>query len=376
MRRALITRGTLTVLAALAVTPAGGACQRSTPSRAAPATASYTVGARPRAIATADLNGDGRLDVVVANSGDGTASILLGAGGGRLRPAPGSPVAAGREPSDVKVVDLDRDGDADLAFANHETPTVTVLLNDGRARFAAAAGSPFNTGARPHVHGLATGDFDGDGWQDVAVESADTKEVRVLRGGARGLGEVVAVPVGAMPYFRLGAANVAGDSYPDVLVPGHGDSTVRLVHRQGGRLVMAPRTIRLTDRAWVVVAGDVNGDRRQDIVVAQTDAVSVWLAGRDGFDAAAGSPLALRGATEVTTGDLTGDGVADVAVGPWDGDEVTVLAGPTLAARRVRTCERPIGLAIADVDGDRRSELLAACPTQNRLLVVTAPLGR
>jgi hypothetical protein len=276
----------------------------------------------------------------------------------------------------VDAADFDRDGDSDLAFANHETSTVTVLLNDGRARFTAARGSPFDTGARPHVHGLATGDFDGDGWLDLAVDSADTDEVRVLRGGPRGLGEVVAFSLGTMPYYRLGAADVAGDERPDVLVPGHSDSTVRGIQREGGVLVPAPLTIRLSDKPWMVVGDDVSGDRRNDIIVVETNSVSVWLAGRDGFSPAQGSPFKVTGATEVATGDLDGDGVADVAIGPWDGNEVTLLVGRGLTALKVHTCEQPIGLAIADLNGDRRGELLAACANDNRLVVVTLPFGR
>jgi len=335
----------------------------------------YDVGAQPRAIATGDLDQDGRLDAVVANSGDATLTVLLGVAGRLLRPA-ASPVPAGQEPSDVDAADLDRDGDVDLVVANHETSNITVLINDGHAHFVPAPGSPFNTGARPHVHGIATGDFNGDGWMDVAVESADTKEVRVLRDGPRGLGEVVAISIGTMPYYRLGAADVTGDGHPDVLVPGQGDNTVRVVQREGGSLVLAGWTIRLSDKPWMVVGDDVNGDRRTDIIVVHSNAASVWLAGRDGFSQATGSPFTVSGATEVATGDLDDDGIADVAVGPWHGDEVTVLTGPKLAPRKVRTCERPIGLAIADLDGDHRGELLAACATQNRLVIVTFPSGR
>lgn len=89
--------------------------------------ASYDVRARPRAIATGDLNSDAALDVAVANSADGTVSILRGVGGGRLRPAASLPFPAGQEPSDVDAADLDRDGDVDLVFANHETSRVTFF---------------------------------------------------------------------------------------------------------------------------------------------------------------------------------------------------------------------------------------------------------
>ncbi len=360
----------LSLLAALAC----AGCRGSRASAEAPSVASYDVGARPRSIAVSDLNGDGHRDVVVANSSDGTLTLLLGVGDGRLRPSP-APIPAGNQPSDVDAIDLDQDGDDDLVVANHETSGITVLINDGQAHFTPAPGSPFDSGARPHVHGVATGDFDGDGWVDVAVESADTKDVVIFAGGPGGLGAAppVRVAVGTMPYHRLGAADVTRDGIADILVPGHGDNTVRVV--QGGRdggaagFVLADATIRLASKPWMVLGADVNADRRNDLVVVQTDAVSVWLGGPARFSEAPGSPFRVPGATQVATGDLDGDGTPEIAVGPWDGDEVTILAGRTLTMRKVLACERPLAVAIADLDGDGKGELLAASSTENRLVV-------
>jgi hypothetical protein len=329
----------------------------------------YGVGARPRAIAVADFNGDRLRDVAVANAGDGTVTVLLGDGAGQLRSAVA--YVAGQEPSDVDAADLDRDGDADLILANHETANITLLLNDGRGVFVPAAGSPFATGARPHVHGLATGDLDGDGWTDVAVESADTKEVRVLLGGPRGFSPVVAIPVGTMPYSRIGIGSVTADGSTNVLVPGHGDNTIRAIANEGGVLRATALPIRLAAQPWMVVAGDVSGDGRHDVVVLESDGLSIWLASGSGFAPGPGSPFSIRGATEVAIGDLDGDAAADVAVGPWDGDEVTVILGGGALSRRVQMCERPIGLAIADLDGDGRGELLATCTNRNQLAVTT-----
>jgi len=344
-------------------------CHGTSASPRAPSLDSYVVGSRPRSVAVADLNHDGRRDVVVGNAGDGTLTVLVGAGDGRLSPM-GSAIPCGNDPSFVDAVDLDKDGDADLVVANHETSNITVLLNDGEAKFSPAPGSPFNSGARPHVHGVATGDFDGDGWCDVAVESADTREIRLFRGGPRGLGEAVPIPVGTMPYHRLGAADMTGDGIPDLLVPGNGNSTVFFLQRANGGLAKSSPVIAVPDKPFVVLGGDVSGDGRNDVIAVHAGAVSVLLATSRGFSPSPGSPFSVAGASEAAIGDLDGDGITDIAIAPWDGDEITIIEGGAMTVRKVRACRRPIGLAIADLDGDKRGELLATCSTGNRLVVL------
>lgn len=125
-----------------------------------------------------------------------------------------------------------------------------------------------------------------------------------------------------------------------------------------------------------MLGDDVDGDGHADVIVVLTDAVDIWLSSSSGFAQAPGSPFRVAGATELATGDLDGDGVADVAVGPWSGSDVTLVRGRTFQTRTVRMCERPIGLAIADLDHDGRGELVAACATENRLLVGSWPAKR
>src|SRR5688572_23589719 len=330
---------------------------------------SFDVGVNPRAIAVADLNDDSRLDVVVANSGDGTLTILFGTGDERLLGSP-SLVRAGQEPSDVDALDIDLDGDVDLVVANHETSNITILLNDGLARFEQASYSPIETGAQPHVHGLATADFNGDGWPDVAVDSADTGQVRMLHGSTLGFMESISVDVETVPYFRLGASDVIGDDVTELLVPGHSDQTVRIIQYKSDRYIIA-QTIRLEAQPWMVIGDDVNADGRNDVIVVETDAVSIWLADTEGYSPAQSSPYSIQGATEIATGDINGDHISDIVVGSWDSDEVVVFMGGDLDIRRINICERPIGLAVADLDEDGKSELLATCPLENRLVVAS-----
>ena len=328
---------------------------------------SFDVGTHPRQIAVADLNNDSNLDVVVANSGDGTLTILLGSGDERLLGSPLS-VDAGQEPSDVDALDIDQDGDFDLVVANHETSHITVLLNDGLAQFEQAAYSPVETGARPHLHGLATADFNGDGWADVAVDSADTRQIRMLHGSSLGFTESSSIEVESAPYYRLGASDVIAGGVTDLLVPGHSDQSVRIIQYESD-LYRIAQTIQLEAQPWMVIGDDVNADGRNDVMVVETDAVSIWLADTEGYTPAQASPYSIQGATEIVTGDINGDHISDIVVGSWDSDEVIVIMGGDFVTRRINLCERPIGLAVVDLDEDGRSELLATCPLENRLLV-------
>ena len=99
------------------------------------------------------------------------------------------------------------------------------------------------------------------------------------------------------------------------------------------------------------------------------------LANTEGYSPASGSPYSVRGAPEVVTGDINGDHISDIVVGSWDSDEVTIFMGGDLVTRRINICERPIGLAVADLDEDGTSELLATCPLENRLVVAFPVLG-
>ena len=100
-------------------------------------------GNNPSGVTIGDVSGDGKPDLVVANSGSHTVSILLGSGNGLFAPA--VTYAVGFGPRAAAIADVNGDGKADLAVANEGFNTVSILLGNGNGTFAAAVG--YGTGA-------------------------------------------------------------------------------------------------------------------------------------------------------------------------------------------------------------------------------------
>ena len=80
----------------------------------------------PRFVAIADVNHDGKPDLIVANADSGNVTVLLGDGRGHFQPTKGSPIAAGHLPNDIAVADMNGDGNLDLVIANHQSPYLKI----------------------------------------------------------------------------------------------------------------------------------------------------------------------------------------------------------------------------------------------------------
>src|SRR5579863_5932966 len=143
-------------------------------------------GARAAVLVAADLNADGRPDLIVSNPEAGAVTILLNEGGGRFHSAPGSPFSSGPSPNDFAVANFNHDGHPDLAVVNTQTPFISIFLGNGRGGFHAAPGSPVRTASYPHPHGVAAGDFTGRGAIDLITDSWGHDQIEMLTGDGRG----------------------------------------------------------------------------------------------------------------------------------------------------------------------------------------------
>lgn len=347
------------------------------------------VGTAPGSVEVADVDGDGRPDLVVANEQSNNVTILLGDGKGGFTQARGSPFHAGPAPNDVAVGDFNRDGHVDLAFANHEEKYLTVLLGDGRGGFLPAPHSPFAVDVHPHTHGVATGDLNADGNLDLVTDSWGTDQVAVLVGDGMGgfAGPGVFIAVGKHPYQRLRVADVNRDGKPDVITTNlEGDDvTILLGDGRGGFTRSAGSPFPCGDSPFNFAVGDVNGDGAPDLAIVNspsstsdrhgTDGLTILLGdGAGRFRMMANSPFETgRIPNRVAIGDVNGDGVADIAVSSPDGNTITLfLMGHKGVASRSTLAigGRPKGLAIRDLNGDGKADLAITNIGANTVTVV------
>src|SRR5258706_5120883 len=174
---------------------------------------SFDSGGSPYSVAVADLNGDARLDLVLANPNTNAVSVLLGRNDGTFNPK--SDYAAGTSPQSVIIADVNGDGGADILCANDGSSTVSVLLGHGDGTIGARNYYPTSGGATS----LAIGDLTGDGKLDLAVGSGNG--VSVMRGHGDGtFGPSSGTVIPGAPYFvALGDMN--GDGRLDLVTANH-----------------------------------------------------------------------------------------------------------------------------------------------------------
>jgi hypothetical protein len=349
------------------------------------------VGTAPGSVEVADLNGDGKPDVVVANERSNNVTVLLGNGKGGLTEAKGSPFPAGQQPNDIAIGDFNRDGKLDLAFANHEEKHLTVLLGNGRGGFTPAPHSPFPVEVRPHTHGLAAADLNGDGNPDLVTDSWGSDQVEALfgdgKGGFKSPGTFFAV--GKHPYQRVRAADVNGDGRADIITTNlEGDDvTILLGDGKGGLKPSAGSPFPCGDSPFFVATGDLNGDGKLDLAIVNSPSSTADRTGRDGltlllgdgacgFKRMAGSPFTTgKIPNRLAIGDVNGDGVADVAVTNTDSDNITLFLtsreGAVASSSTIALGKKPKGIALHDLNGDGKADIVVADNGDDNIVILS-----
>ena len=324
----------------------------------------FAVGDSPNAVAVADLNGDGKLDVVTANGSD-DVSVLLGNGDGSFQAQ--QRFAAGDGPNSVAVADLNGDGRLDLVTANSGSDDVSVLLGTGdgtfqaQQRFAAGGGSFFFLDGPRSV---AVADVNSDGRLDL-VTANGSKDVSILLGNGDGTFQSQQrFPGGDFPS-SVAVADLNGDGRLDI-VTANESSNVSIFFGNGDGSFQTEQRFAAGDGPKSVAVIDLNSDSKPDLVTANTnsDDVSVFLGNGNGIFQPQQRFAVGDFPTAVAVADLNGDGKLDIVTANGFSRDVSVLLGngdgTFQAQQRFSVGVFSNAVAVADLNGDGKLDLVTA----------------
>jgi hypothetical protein len=318
------------------------------------------VAAQNSGAALADMDKDGRLDLVLTNAVANELAVLTGRSDGTF-------ISNGSAyPATASVlVDLNADGKADLVYVNSGQNKLSTALGDGGGTFAAARS--FDTDKGPSA--IATGDFNADGKIDVAITCYDTNLVSLLLGN--GDGTFVAqrtFSVGKGPN-ALVAVDLDGDGKLDVVTANTESDNVSVLLGNGTGNFAATREYAAGKAPTAIAAADLNADGKLDIVTSNTDSNN--LAYLQGGTLTPGTLLAAKlyatgtAPSAIAIADVNSDGKLDVVTANSDTNNVAMHAGRgdgTFAAAKFSpTCEFPIALAVAELTGDGKQDAVVQC---------------
>lgn len=353
-------------------------------------------------MAVADVNGDGKPDLVVVNWYDGNLGVLLGNGDGTFEPQ--QTVYDGYHPWLVTAADVNGDGKPDLVVVDAgtydsstqkwENGNVSILLGKGDGTFASP--QSFDDGYNPQS--VVVADVNGDGKPDLLVDNAgtynsttgnyDNAGTAVLLGngnGAFGNPQIVTASQGLMAV-----ADVNGDGKADLLVESAGtyNSTTGKYDNAGVNVLLGNGDGTFQNPQFVAVGNaplsglmvtDVNGDGKPDLVVVNRStydsttgkydnaSVNVLLGKGDGtFQNAKTTSIAGDLTYSMQVADVNGDGIPDLVASDEYGSQVGVMLGigdgyfQAPQTSQVFSYGWKPSLAVADFNGDGKPDIVAA----------------
>ncbi len=305
----------------------------------------YAVGHSPWSDAIADVNGDGKPDLIVANYADNTVGVLLGNGNGTFQAQ--TTYAVGSGPTALQVADLGN-GHLDIVVTNYNDNDVGILLGNGNGTFQAETTVPVSGEPR----GLAVADLNGDGKPDLIVANQFSNDVGVLLGNGDGTFQPqVTYATGTGPY-SVAVANL-GNGHPDIVTANAKANTVSVLLGAGDGTFAAQTAYTVGGKPFSVAVADL-GNGHPDVLVANdTDGtLGVLLGHGDGTLAAQQVYRVGTSPVSLAIADF-GNGNPDVVVDNQGDDDVGVLLGNgdgTLGAQQTfATGTNPLGVAVADL---------------------------
>ncbi len=335
---------------------------------------SPAVGTNPNSVVVADVNGDGKPDLISVNTGEGTFSVLTNNGRGMFLSSATYKVSGNL--TSVVAADVNSDGKLDLICTSSGflTPSsLTVFTNNGSGVFSSNA--TYTVGS--NQLSVVAADVNRDGKPDLICANTMAGMLTVLTNNGSGAFSSNATYRVGSNLLSVVAADVNGDGAVDLICANYKvtGSTLTVLMNFGG-VFFSNATYRVGGSPSSVVAADVNGDGMLDLICSDYSAgtLSVLMNNGSGGFFPDGTLEIGYGCGSIAAADVTGDGLLDVICANSVAGMLSVLVnsggGGFTLTTNLTVGASPFSVAAADVNGDGRMDLISANSGDNTLSVL------
>lgn len=338
---------------------------------------SRNISSQSRSVGLHDLDDDDYLDLVVA---DGSKiSVALNGGNGRY--ASSREYRSGSSPVEFAIVDIERDGDFDIAVANKINDGVVVLKNDGNGRF----NKSINVKSGLFPVSLSIGDFNKDGLTDLAVLNNNKSYISLLMNTGNGtFNGVKRFETGTGPR-SISTADIDSDGHLDMIVANGLSNNISVLYNNGiGETFKKINSSRIPSPAGFEI-GDVNGDQKPDIVYFDTlnDNVEVMINKGNRIIKLHSSFGIEMTPVGISLGDFDKDkdldivvvGLGVIGLHSNNGKGEFVRLASFQIADYSYTMSSPIGVASGDIDNDKDIDIVVAYENDKRISLLNSGNG-
>jgi hypothetical protein len=314
--------------------------------------ATYNVGSQPVSIAALDINGNGKLALVTANYGfasGNTLTVLTNNGTGVF--GSDATLVVGNGPECVIATDINGDGKPDLITANSQDNTMTVLTNNGAGGFG--TNTTLWEGENPDC--LVAVDINGDGRMDLVSGDKYTGLTTQTQVGFT----AYSYAVGNEPYAGVAVTNNTSGNL-DLITANSASTTLTLFTNNGDGIFGSNATLQAGSGPAFLATADINGDGRQDIICANDDAttLSIFTNNDTGGFGLNNTLVVGTGPSCVAPIDVNGDGQMSLATTVNGSLLLFANNGSGVFGSGVTLADDNGFVVAADVNGDHRPDLI------------------
>ncbi len=356
----------------------------------------FNTGNYPVSVSIADLDQDGKPDLITANAIANTISILKNTSTAKDFSFNGKfDLATGPGPKNIAVGDLNGDGKPDIVvsdFNSGYSGYVSLFENtsqNGLISFAPVTNIFTGNGSI----GVSIADMNQDGKPDIVVTSGNSGLFSILRNTSAGSGPLTFAPKldynsGLFHPDNLTIADFDNDGKPDIVIADFSHlSMVIYRNKTNGGLISLdlPISYPVGSNPIFIRAGDLDGDGKLDLAVANYSSNSITfyknnsVPGSILFDSRTDSSMA---ASSIAFADLNGDGKLDISVGGYQAGNLSVIQnlynGTGLSVSRpidFKTGNFDVFGNVGDLNGDGRPDLIAVNVLSNTITILKNNIG-